>query len=185
MQAFWAKGYEATSLTDLMEVTGLHKGSLYQAFGDKHALFIMVLKRYLGEMRRKKNELMKAAATPLDGLRAVMHGMLDFTEGDCSCPPGQCRCPKGCLAVNSLVELAPHDPEVRIVMEDHMQRMRHTAVDALMRAEEAGQIELKRSPEVVAALIMTFMAGLAARVKAGLSKVDAHDLLATQLELLT
>lgn len=38
MKAFWAKGYESTSLADLVEVTGLHKGSLYQAFGDKHTL---------------------------------------------------------------------------------------------------------------------------------------------------
>ena len=52
MRAFWARGYEATSMADLMAATGLHKGSLYQAFGDKHALFIEALKRYLGEMAR-------------------------------------------------------------------------------------------------------------------------------------
>ena len=53
MQAFWAKGYEATSLADLMAATGLHKGSLYQAFGDKHSLFIRALNRYLEEMRSR------------------------------------------------------------------------------------------------------------------------------------
>jgi TetR/AcrR family transcriptional repressor of nem operon len=177
MQAFWTKGYEATSLTDLMEATGLHKGSLYQAFGDKHALFIRVLKRYLSEMRRQKNEIFRAAPNPVEGLRSVMHGMLDIADDDCSCP-------KGCLAINSVVELAPHDPEVRIVMDDHMQRMRQSLVDALTRAVEEGQIGLKRSPEVVAALMMTFMAGLATRLKSGLSKPDAHALLDTQLESL-
>jgi TetR/AcrR family transcriptional repressor of nem operon len=175
MQAFWAKGYEATSLSDLMEATGLHKGSLYQAFGDKHALFVQVLKRYLSDMRRKKNELFAAAETPLDGLRSVLHCMIDIADGDCACP-------KGCLAINSLVELAPHDPEVKTVMDDHMQRMRQSAIDALTLAEEAGQISSSRSPEVLAALMMTFMAGLAARLKAGLSKADAHSLLDTQLE---
>ena len=47
MQAFWANGYEGTSLTDLVAATGLMKGSLYQAFGDKHSLFIQTLNRYL------------------------------------------------------------------------------------------------------------------------------------------
>jgi TetR/AcrR family transcriptional repressor of nem operon len=178
MQAFWAKGYEATSLADLMEATGLHKGSLYQAFGDKHTLFIQVLKRYLGDMRRQKNKLLKGATTPLGGLRAVLHGMLDIADGDCPCP-------KGCLAINSLVELAPHDPEVRNIMDDHMNRMRQGAVEALTHAQEAGQISSNRSPEVVTSLMMTFMAGLATRLKAGLSKADAHVLLDTQLEALT
>ena len=44
--AFWQKGYEATSLADLCQCTGLHKGSLYQSFGDKHALFMRALQRY-------------------------------------------------------------------------------------------------------------------------------------------
>ena len=44
MDAFWAKGFEATSMTDLCNCTGLHKGSLYQAFGDKHTLFLKALK---------------------------------------------------------------------------------------------------------------------------------------------
>ena len=46
MDAFWAKGFEATSMTDLCSCTGLHKGSLYQAFGDKHTLFMNALKHY-------------------------------------------------------------------------------------------------------------------------------------------
>ena len=39
MQVFWSKGYEAASLDDLCEGTGLNRSSLYAAFGDKHALF--------------------------------------------------------------------------------------------------------------------------------------------------
>ena len=49
MHAFWQRGYEATSLADLMEATGLQKGSLYKAFGDKHSLFMQALNRYLAQ----------------------------------------------------------------------------------------------------------------------------------------
>ena len=175
MQAFWAKGYEATSLSDLMAATGLHKGSLYQAFGDKHSLFIQALKRYLSDMRRMKSEVIAGASTPLDGIKAVAHGMLDMADGDCSCP-------RGCLAINTLVELAPHDPEVQDVMSDHMQRMRKALTEAVALGQEAGQIRTDRSPEKVTALMMTFMLGLGTNLRGRLSKEDAHDLLDAQFE---
>ncbi len=69
MKAFWANGYESTSLADLVSVTGLHKGSLYQAFGDKHSLFIQTLNRYLQNIRHHKNQILMQADTPLGGIR--------------------------------------------------------------------------------------------------------------------
>ena len=175
MRAVWAKGYEATSLADLMEATGLHKGSLYQAFGDKHTLFIRALKRYLEEMRRQKNRLLSEAKTPLDGIKAVAHGMLDMADADGACP-------MGCLAINTLVELAPHDPVVKDVMLDHMQRMRGSMVDAVIRGQEAGQIRKDRTPEEMTSLMMTFMAGLGTTLKGFLTKEQAHELLDRQFD---
>ncbi|MFQ6005616.1 MAG: TetR/AcrR family transcriptional regulator [Woeseia sp.] len=175
MQAFWAKGYEATSLKDLMEATGLHKGSLYQAFGDKHSLFIQALKRYLADMRRMKSAQLARAPTPVDGIRAVTHGMLDIADGDCACP-------RGCLAINTLVELAPHDSDVRKVMDDHVQRMRSGLTEVIARGQAAGQIREDRSPEKITALLMTFMLGLGTNLRGYLSKQDAHKLLDAQFE---
>lgn len=175
MQAFWAKGFEATSLADLMEATGLHKGSLYQAFGDKHTLFIQALKRYLEEMRRRKNKVLTEAQTPLDGIRAVTHAMLDIADADCACP-------RGCMAINALVELAPHDAVVKEIMLDHIDRMRDSVTETVVRAQEAGQIRADRSPEEITALIMTFMAGLGTTMKAFVSKEEAHQLLEAQFD---
>jgi TetR/AcrR family transcriptional regulator, transcriptional repressor for nem operon len=175
MEAFWAKGYEATSLADLMEATGLHKGSLYQAFGDKHTLFIQALKRYLSDMRRMKNDTIAQAATPLDGMRAVTHGMIDMADGDCTCP-------KGCLAINTLVELAPHDAEVQGVLDDHMKRMREGFAEAVARGQEAGQIRTDRTPQEITGLMMTFMLGLGTNLRGRLSKEAAHQLLDAQFD---
>jgi AcrR family transcriptional regulator len=44
--AFWQNGYEGTSLTNLLEATGLTKLSLYAAFGNKESLFQKVVERY-------------------------------------------------------------------------------------------------------------------------------------------
>ncbi len=178
MRAFWAKGYEATSLADLMSATGLHKGSLYQAFGDKHALFVQALNRYLADMRRQEIEALADAATPLTGLRNVMHMMIDMTDDDCSCP-------KGCLAINSLVELAPHDPQIQQIMSDHTQHMRSSVEHAVAGAQAAGEIGTGRPPEVIAAMLMTFMAGLAVTIKGLIDKGQAHELLDAEIEALT
>ena len=103
--AFWHKGYEATTLADLCSCTGLHKGSLYQAFGDKKQLFMRSLERY------SETEFQKVAAvafdsdSPLDNIRAVVHtGCIHVSNG------------AGCFIVNSLVELAPHDAEVKAAL---------------------------------------------------------------------
>jgi TetR/AcrR family transcriptional repressor of nem operon len=89
MDAFWRKGYEATSLSELCSCTGLHKGSLYQAFGDKHELFMRALQHYAD---MEFNEVMKVASqadTPLGAVRAAVDKI--------SCDSGS---EKGCLVIN-------------------------------------------------------------------------------------
>jgi len=177
MQAFWTNGYEATSMADLMAATGLHKGSLYQAFGDKHSLFIQALKRYLEGLRRDKSRSIAAGATPLEGIRGVAHGMIDMADNGSSCP-------RGCMAVNTLVELAPHDAEVQQVLGEHVTHMRASLEQAMGDAQAAGEISADRSPELCASLMMTFMAGLATNLKGPLGTADAHALLDAYLETL-
>ena len=137
MSAFWAHGYEATSMAHLVEVTGLYKGSIYQAFGNKHQLFVKSLHRYLDNMRVQKNHLLKEAKTPLEGIQSVLHGMIDTVNDDDGCP-------KGCLAINSLVELAPHDPEVNAVMDEHMNQMMASMIQVVGEAQASGQVSDQR-----------------------------------------
>lgn len=177
MQAFWAKGYEATSLTDLVAATGLLKGSLYQAFGDKHSLFLQSLNRYLEAMHRQKNEILQQAATPLEGIQNVLHRLIDMVDGDSACP-------KGCMAINTLIELAPHDRKVQQIMDDHIGNMRKSMEKTVQQAQAAGQIGSDRSPEVLAALLLTFMVGLTTSLKGPLTKAEAHSLVDAQLDAL-
>lgn len=174
MEVFWQKGYEATSMSDLMNATGLHKGSIYQTFGSKHELFLAALNLYLKQMHDYKRELLTSAATPLDGIRAVAHGMVDLT--DCESHP-----PKGCMVINAVVELAPHDPEVKTILDAHMVNMRASLADVVQQAQEANQIDRSKPPELVAMLIGTFVAGLGTTLKGPLTKEEAHQLMDEQL----
>jgi TetR/AcrR family transcriptional repressor of nem operon len=177
MEAFWAKGYEATSLSDLMSATGLHKGSLYQAFGDKHSLFVQALKRYLGGMLQAKNEVLAKAESPLDGIRGVLHRMVEILDDS--------PCPMGCMAINALVELAPHDDEVRDVMLRHIGHMRASMHEVVAKAQAAGQMSKDRPPEVVTAILLTMIAGIGTTIKGPISKAEAHMIADAQLDALT
>ncbi len=177
MKAFWANGYEATSLADLVSVTGLHKGSLYHAFGDKHSLFIQTLKRYLHGVRHCKRQALAQADTPLGGIRAVLHGFIDMSEDDSDCP-------QGCMAVKMLVEMAPHDAEVQRIMEEHKNGMQATMQERLVAAQANGDLSEDKSVETITALIMIFMDGLATQVTGPMDREDAHRLLDGQLDAL-
>lgn len=177
MEAFWAKGYEATSLMDLVSATGMHKGSLYKAFGDKHSLFMQALKRYVKSMRRAKDEALANAKSPIDGIRTVMHKMVEFLDDSPS--------PMGCLAINSLIELAPHDSEVKAIMVDHIDRMRSSLCEAVTQAQACGQISKARPPELVTAMLMTMLAGVGTTIKTGINKTDAQMLIDAQIDALT
>lgn len=85
------------------------------------------------------------------------------------------------MAINALVELAPHDPEVKGMMEDHMARMRQSMTEAIAQAQAVGQISNARPAELITALLMTFLSGLATQLKGPLSKDEAHQLLDEQL----
>ena len=96
MDAFWAKGYEATSMADLCNCTGLHKGSLYQAFGDKHSLFMNALHHYADSEFHETTEVAFKLESPLERIRAVVGKICEDASSD-----------KGCMMINSMVELAP------------------------------------------------------------------------------
>jgi len=177
MKAFWANGYESTSLADLVAVTGLHKGSLYQAFGDKHSLFIQTLNRYLLNMRHFKNQILEGADTPLAGVRAVLHGFIDMSEAYADCP-------QGCMAVKMLTEMAPHDADVKQIMEAHKKNMGASMERGLAQAQADGDLDSDKSPEMITALLMIFMDGLATQATGPMNIEDAHELLDGELDAL-
>jgi len=104
---FWDHGYEATSVRDLIETTGLTGASLYNAFGDKRALFRAALDRYvessIGDRIRRCEAL-----PPRQAIAAFFEDVLRRSLND--------RRHKGCMLVNSALEVAPHDAEFRKVI---------------------------------------------------------------------
>jgi TetR/AcrR family transcriptional regulator, transcriptional repressor for nem operon len=89
MELFWTRGYEATSVSDLTADLGVHPGSLYRTFGDKHALFLRALARYRETQARALAPALLAGGPVLPRIRAVMVGFIELAAEQES--------PRGCL----------------------------------------------------------------------------------------
>ena len=124
---FWRKGYEGASYADLIEASGLHKGSLYAAFGDKRALYLRALQDYdehevasaiallTGEQDKKRSGRKRVD----DLLSAIIEAV---TVGNDR---------RGCLLCNASIDQAPHDKEVEAVVANGFARMQAAFAQAL------------------------------------------------------
>ncbi len=151
MDAFWQHGYEATSLTDLCACTGLHKGSLYQAFGDKHNLFMRALKHYSDREFHEVMAATTATASPLGKVKAAVAKICTDAGNE-----------KGCLVINSMVELAPHDPEVKTALQSFGELRLRAMTEMITAAREASEIRPELEPSKLARQLMITLAGAAA-----------------------
>ena len=177
MAAFWARGYEATSLNDLMQAMGLQKGSIYKAFGDKHALFLSALRHYLDKMYEAQRATLAKAPSPRAALQAWLERLVEAAPAE----GGSCR---GCLAVNTLVELGPHDAQARALLEAHFERVRRLLAERIRQGQELGEIRRDVDAGEGARCLLTMVAGLLGSLKGATSKAEARRLAQTTLHLL-
>lgn len=149
MYQFWERGYHATSLTDLTTATGLHRGSLYGAFGDKHQLFLTALQRYSHISLTSLDADLQAEASPLASIRRyLLHQASQATAG------------RGCLIANTTLELLPGDEEVAAIIATHQRSVEDRLTAALEKARAVNEISGKRSTHILAHYLLTIAQGL-------------------------
>ncbi|WP_035795126.1 TetR/AcrR family transcriptional regulator [Kitasatospora mediocidica] len=151
MLLFWRKGYEATSMNDLVEELGLGRGSIYAAFGDKHRLFVLALGRYLG----RQDDLL---ASSFDDLRPALPQLRELFErllqADSVCSES------GCFSVNSIAELLPNDEEVADRARRSLRKAEQTFAVQLERARRGGELSPAIGAPEAAHLLLTLVQGL-------------------------
>lgn len=166
MGLFAVHGFEASSLADIVEVAGLNKSSLYNAFGSKEALFRKVLDRYLAG-RVALLEMATADDRGLDGFL----DLLELVRLELQSDNGYV----GCLAVNSIAELGSVDPLAVELGHRYRSMLRTYLARPLGRAAERGEIDADLLDSYVDAAASFVVAGaLAARGGADRDELDRH-----------
>ncbi|WP_073946633.1 TetR/AcrR family transcriptional regulator [Streptomyces kebangsaanensis] len=177
-EQFWAAGYAGTRMDDIARATGLGKGSLYGAFGDKAKLFHRVFDDWCTAVVEVAEGQMAGGpdAEALTRLSGYVHLMAENTASDTE--------RRGCLLAKGAAELAQHDPAVAGRSAETMTALLTLLRTEISAAQRHGDIDSAADPERLAALLLTVVRGIEAVGKAGLDPETLRNIADTALAVL-
>jgi AcrR family transcriptional regulator len=154
MNVFWEKGYEATSMQDLVAASGLLKGSLYGAFGDKHAMYLTALKHYDRTRIQAGIDMLNGDGSARQKIARLFDNVIDSTKRGVFAG--------GCLLCNASLEMAATDKQIKSEVKTTIRRLKVAIMDALM-----AQIENEDQAASLAAFIVSAYFGSRVLAKGG------------------
>jgi TetR/AcrR family transcriptional repressor of nem operon len=150
MLRFWEHGYAATSVRDLGQAMGLGAASLYNSFGDKHALFARCLDRYLDRNMRERIARLEATHAPRQAIEAFLHEVVARS----------CADRRGCLLVNTALEVAPHDDAIGAIVAQRLGELEAFFRRCVLAGQRTGGIARGQPARDLARGLLTTVMGL-------------------------
>ncbi len=152
IEVFWKKGFEATSMADLTQAMQINKGSLYNAFGSKKALFDRALARYDQKNRAERLAKLRQLDDPVAAIKAFFDGLIDEARGD----------PRnlGCFVINTAQDLPNQPPEVSETIKASLSDIEEFLRDAIQRGQHSGQVSRSIDPHTTAQALLSMVVGL-------------------------
>lgn len=175
MQVFRDHGYEGASLPDLIEGTGLSRGSLYKAFGDKKGLLLAALDRYMAEGL----ELTAAQLSQPGAARAAIRTALLRHAVQSSGDAGR----RGCLVVSMASEQAAHDPEIAARTRAMFERLQQLYAAAIVRGQAGGEFP-EGDAQAMARFLVCQIQGMRVLGKTGVAEAEMVALVEMALRIL-
>jgi len=152
VEVFWAKGYEAASMQDLIDAMGIQRGSLYAAFGSKQQLFLKSLKRYSVTVVKKLLEILESKPSAIESIELFFSQLVEhlLTAGEL----------RSCLVTNSAIERGLRDEETKQLVLQLLNALENGFYKTLLRAKENGELSTELDLKVVANYLTSSMQGL-------------------------
>ncbi|MEU7296022.1 TetR family transcriptional regulator [Streptomyces exfoliatus] len=174
---FWARGYEATTLSDLVEHLGIGRASLYATFGNKHDLYLKAMDRYLETRDPGMVEELSAPGPALPAVRGLVRRFAAQASAD------EERL-NGCFVTNAAAELGPHDTTVARRVELSWELIETLLYAALTRARAGGELPADRDPRALARMLLVLMQGIRVVGKVSSDPARVRDATEQALSLL-
>ena len=149
---FWRRGYEATSVRELAASMGVSAPSLYNTYGDKHALFVQALEHYLDHTTRARIKRLEDTLPPKQAVRKFIEEIIDRSVGDHE--------RRGCFLINSALEIAPHDAKLSALIADRLVEIERFFHRSIRRARAEGSVPRNRSAKDSARLLLGVLLGI-------------------------
>lgn len=177
MHTFWSKGYEATSLQDLLQTMGLSKSSFYQGFGGKKELFVHCMGRYREKMAELFAELMQEADSGRAFVEFILLGAASETR-----QPDNLR--RGCLLMNTATEFAQKDQAIAAHVTTGFKGLQTVFRSAVRRGQKDGSITSAQDAGVLADYLICNLGGIKTMVKGGASEEKVKEIIGVILKTL-
>jgi TetR/AcrR family transcriptional repressor of nem operon len=152
IDCFWQRGYAATSVRHLTEAMGIGGPSLYNAYGDKRALFVRALERYLDRSMRARIARLETTQPPKQAIRNFIAEIIERSVSD--------RKRKGCFLINSALEIAPHDPELGTEIAGRLGEIEAFFRRQIEAAQQDGAVPHARDAKDIARLLLGVLLGI-------------------------
>ena len=173
---FWEKGYTATSANDLVKGLGLSRSSLYSTYKDKRTLYVRALNRY----RQRNVDAMLQLVRESDDMLATIEQIFNLVvEQDI-----HSKIPKGCLMVNSSIELGPHDEQIAEIVNQNEKNIEDAFEAAILKGQKNGQIAPSHSAKSLARFIYNNISGLRVAVKTKADRSILDDVINVSMSVL-
>lgn len=158
MNQFWAGGYFATSLQDLLNCMRLSKSTLYQSFGNKEQLFVRCIQHYEHQLDQMLKARLEDASSGIEFVRSLIDSVIDEAEK---------TNPKGCLLVNTANELAGREETIAQAVTHALNKIRFHLRVAIERARDEGDVAPDTDLDQASDYLVAGISGLRTMVKAG------------------
>lgn len=166
---FWHKGYNGTSMQDLVDGLGISRSSLYDTYGDKHTLYIKALESYQSDASAKVCAIVSGGGPAKQTLKK----MLQLITGELLDDQNH----KGCFMVNAEVEVAPHDKEVSMLVCQNDQQVEDAFYHVIKKGQESGEIGARQDARALARFTFNTVKGLRVTAKSTTDKAVFDDII--------
>ena len=176
MVTFWAKGYEGTSIADLTESMGISRSSLYETFGDKHALFLEALNHYLAQTDRKRANVFSNASSIKQGMNTFFQGIIQFIL--------DAEHPSGCFYTNTATAIGTLNEEIRAVIKLGSEKMEHDFYTLFLRGQQNGEIGIDKDLHALARYFVGLVRGISVMARIQTDREALADIVEVGLKVL-
>ncbi|NBD23542.1 TetR/AcrR family transcriptional regulator [Paenibacillus glycinis] len=176
MELFWSKGYERTSIQDLVDHTGVHRGSLYDTFGDKNQFFLSCLDRFR-QKSYQRFKILEEPGEPKELLTRYFDAIIDNALG-----PDSSR--RGCFIANTAMELGAIEPTISTRIEAYSVDIESRFYDFLLQAQKQNKLRGKHTLRELSRFLVTLRSGLYVMAKTAPDRQMLQDSVNVALALL-
>jgi len=176
VELFWLKGYNGTSMQDLVDALGISRSSLYDTYVDKHTLYLKALEFYQNEGYTQIDDIVTDTSSAKDAIQKLLEFITNALLSD--------KQHKGCFMLNAEVELASQDPEVMSLVCKNDRQIEDAFHRAIQKGQNSGEISRKLDAKGLTRFFVNTMKGIRVSAKSTSDRSFFKDIVKTSLSVL-